>query len=67
MSTTEEILTSCMREKTTTIHPGKNQPPIITVERRIVRVEVHGIARVACWCFVLSFFAACVYGLSQLR
>jgi hypothetical protein len=54
-----EVVTSCMRDQVTVMR-GPNGSNIPKVEYRVVRVEVRGVARLACWLFVILFGIALV-------
>jgi hypothetical protein len=60
-----ELLGSCLRDQTTVIRrPDGKDVPI--VERRIMRVELHGIARFACWWFVIVSGLAVVVAITRM-
>ena len=47
-----QLLCSCMRDQTTTVRQPDGKD-VSVVQRRVMRVELHGIARFACWWFVI--------------
>jgi hypothetical protein len=60
-----DLARSCLREDAHIIRQ-KDGTEVTVVERRVVRVELQGIARFACWWFVISSVIALIIAVVRM-